>query len=235
MFKAVSENFNKIVLASKKLSKNDNYTCPYCSRKMTLKQGNIMVVHFSHSKTENNDCKYYHYSLSESKTKTAQKESIYNMLSSNLINNIENLDIEHFDGDLIYDVYFELNGIKYAVIIQDNYISVEKYVLRSTECNLKDVVPLWIFTDNEMNDKKVLSKGCFFRQIIFKKHLSYMVNKNGDMYKGMEDSKFKSQDKCKYYMYWLGDNNLEISKYSYGFKIEGNWYNVDLAQLKVRK
>ena len=62
-----------------------------------------------------------------------------------------------------------------------------------------------------------------------------MIDSDMKLNKGMEDSKAKYNGICKYYMYKLGGNNLNVSNKEYSFNLEGNWYKIKLAELKVRR
>lgn len=236
----VNENNNKLVTASYDLSKLDKYICPMCKGEMIIKQGEIMIPHFSHKKNET--CMYYEYSKSESKEKVTYKHRIYEMLKDGLCCDIQNLDIEYITANgLICDVYLESNGKRYGVYIRDKEIELNEYIKINQEYNQEGIVLIWVFTNKVIDDKCILKSGNFFRQLIFKKHLTYMIkpiiNKkdNKPMFalcKGMQDTKCK-EGIVKYYMFPLVNDKFKVDSWEYSFKVYDEWYKLELGNIKV--
>lgn len=128
---------NSKVYAFEFLRQSGELKCECCNTEVIFKKGEILRPHFAHK--TNITCLYKE---NESDEHIEIKNSIFQSLRKYKF--IENLEMEKFLGDCISDVYFEKNGLKYAVEIQLSDLTQAKIKERNLKYKEKGIHVLWV-------------------------------------------------------------------------------------------
>lgn len=115
----------------------DILLCECCSQEVSFKKGNIKRPHFAHKTTSS--CLFKE---NESEEHIAIKTSIFQGLRR--YGFVEELVMEKFLGDCISDIYFEKNGLKYAVEIQLSELTESKIIERNAKYYEKGIHVIWV-------------------------------------------------------------------------------------------
>lgn len=148
---------NKKVYANEIQTNIKGCLCSCCNQPVVFKKGAVKIAHFAHKSvstcplSENESAEHLHI-----------KTNIYNSLKKYSF--IKNLEMEKYLKESIADIYYEKNGIKYAVEIQLSNLTREKIEERVNRYNKKNIHVLWVHSYEQflnridLNSKKISLK-----------------------------------------------------------------------------
>jgi competence protein CoiA len=143
---------NKKVYANEIENSITGCFCSCCNQPVIFKKGAVKIAHFAHKSISN--CPL---SENESEEHLFIKTSIYNSLKKYSF--IENLEMEKYLKESIADIYYEKNGIKYAIEIQLSNLTREKIAERVNRYNNRNIHVLWVHSYEQfLNRIDLISK-----------------------------------------------------------------------------
>ncbi|MDQ0198194.1 competence protein CoiA [Neobacillus ginsengisoli] len=140
-----------------KLRSKEDFFCPECGERVSLKLGDQRIYHFAHKR--GSMCGDFY-----------ERESVYHMegkrqLFQWLINQKINAHLEYYDREIHQrpDIMFFYNGKKYALEFQCSTIPEKEFIKRTNTYCQNGYIPLWIISDNHFKQKErnVLSLSNF--------------------------------------------------------------------------
>lgn len=137
MESSVYQGVKVYAFESEKEDFSDVLLCECCAQEVSFKKGNIKRPHFAHKSTS--PCLFKE---NESEEHIEIKTSIFKGLRK--YGFVENLVMEKFLGDCISDIYFEKNGLKYAVEIQLSEQTEAKIIERNAKYYEKGIHVIWV-------------------------------------------------------------------------------------------
>lgn len=171
--------------------------CPECKGRVMLKKGTVRIPHFAHIPPS-----YCSNGTGETERHMEIKLGIFKALQSR----VNCLEMEYSIGHRRADIYFEFNGNRVVIEVQNSNISTDEIWDRVSDYNLAGCVVLWVLNAdmslkyknvNEISDKEhrlpgwILYLHKLFFGVIFlhmydsilkPAHFSPILRDGGEMY-----------------------------------------------------
>lgn len=130
------------------LRKDEEFFCPACGERVTLKLGNQRIFHFSHR--SGTVCKDFHES--ETIYHMKGKLQLYQWLDRQGIPAV----LEYYDSVIKQrpDIVFQYGGNKYALEYQCSPIPEELFIKRTAAYYQQNYIPLWIMGSKHIKAKR---------------------------------------------------------------------------------
>ena len=131
------DQYGKKFLAEE-ATKNTDYYCPFCKKRVILKKGKIRIPHFAHYA---NECEMKNlYKEPES----AEHRKIKYLLYKHLKSYGAKVELEKFFKEAIADIYVEINNKKFVIEIQKSTLKEEIFLRRMKFYTKNNIPVLWI-------------------------------------------------------------------------------------------
>jgi competence protein CoiA len=130
------------------LRRTEEFVCPVCGEKVTLKLGDQRIYHFAHQK--GTECRDFY-----------EPESLYHMdgklqLYQWLLNQRVKATLEYYDKEIQQrpDIMFYFKGKKFALEYQCSPIPENIFLKRTKSYKENGYIPIWILGNKHVHQKK---------------------------------------------------------------------------------